>query len=103
MSVDAGVSGTGSIKAPATPDAKKKDTALRKAAQEFEAYFVQQLFSQMRKGIPSGGMLHSKGEDMFRDLLDEQVSQDVAHGNNGFGLSDSLYRQLSLDEGRRAQ
>lgn len=103
MNVESGVSGTGSVRAATTPAAQKKDSQLRKAAQEFEAYFVQQLFSQMRKGIPSGGLLHSKGEDMFRDLLDEQVSQDVARGNNGFGLSDSLYRQLSLDEGRRGQ
>jgi flagellar protein FlgJ len=80
----------------------KSDAELRKAAEEFEAYFVQQLLSQMRKAVPSGGLLHSRGEDMFRDLMDEQVGKDVAQ-SHGFGLADSLYRQLSLEQGHTGQ
>jgi flagellar protein FlgJ len=86
----------------ATSSRSRSDAELRKAAQEFEAYFVQQLLSQMRKAIPSGGLLHSRGEDMFRDLMDEQLGKDIAQGH-GFGLSDSLYRQLSLEQGHTGQ
>jgi flagellar protein FlgJ len=86
----------------ATASRSKSDAELRKAAQEFEAYFVQQLMTQMRKAIPSGGLLHSRGEDMFRDLMDEQVGKDIAKGH-GFGLADSLYRQLSLEQGHNGQ
>ena len=87
-----------------TPDQQKaaKAAKLHKAAQEFEAYFVQQMFTQMRKAVPQDGMMHSKGEDMFRDLLDQQVGEDIAKGK-GIGLSDSLYRQLSLQEGHSGQ
>jgi flagellar protein FlgJ len=86
---------------PGSPQ-PKSDADLRKAAQEFEAYFVQQLMSQMRKAIPSGGLLHSRGEDMFRDLMDEQLGKDIAK-SHGFGLADSLYRQLSLEQGQTGQ
>ncbi len=80
----------------------RSEADLRKAAEEFEAYFVQQLMSQMRKAIPSGGLLHSRGEDMFRDLMDEQLGKDIAQ-SHGFGLADSLYRQLSLEQGQTGQ
>lgn len=96
-SLDA-VSSLSSAKPGAPSNRAKSDAELRKAAQEFEAYFVQQLLSQMRKAIPSGGLLHSRGEDMFRDMMDEQLGKDIAQSNHGFGLSDSLYRQLSFEQ-----
>lgn len=76
-----------------------KDVKLERAAQEFEAFFVSTLLKQMRKAIPQEGLLHSRGEEIFRDLMDDQIGQDIARGR-GFGLADTLYRQLSLDEGR---
>lgn len=76
-----------------------RDVKLEQAAQEFEAFFLSTLLKQMRKAIPQEGLLHSRGEEIFRDLMDDQVGQDIAKGR-GFGLADTLYRQLSLEEGR---
>ena len=105
LSNPAGVAPTGPARAAqqaAGSQKPAKDAKLLKAAQEFEAFFVAQMLKQMRQAIPSSDPLHSRGEDMFRDLLDDQVGRDVAQGQ-GVGLADTLYRQLSLDEGRSSR
>lgn len=71
-------------------------TKLRKAAQQLEGVFVQQLYKAMRdtvpqqEGIVSGGA----GEDIFTGLLDQHLAAETPkHWQTG--LSDALYRQLS--------
>lgn len=83
----------------ATGQSKPKDVKLFQAAQEFESYFVSTILKQMRQAIPSEGLLHSRGEEMFQDMMDDHLGEDIAKGQ-GFGLADALYRQLTLDAGR---
>jgi len=87
-----------SIGLPATPPtaADARGAKLRKAAQQLEGVFVQQLYKAMRdtvpqqEGIVSGGA----GEDIFTGLLDQHLAAETPkHWQTG--LSDALYRQLS--------
>ncbi|HOA80802.1 MAG TPA: rod-binding protein [Defluviitaleaceae bacterium] len=76
---------------------KKDDGELRKACKEFEAYFINQLFKEMRRTIQPGGLIEkSRGEEIFEEMLDEEYSKLASNGN-GIGLADMLYKQLSKD------
>ena len=68
---------------------------LKKAAEQLEGMFVQQLYKAMRdtvpqqEGIVSGGA----GEDIFTGLMDQHLAAETPkHWENG--LSKALYRQL---------
>jgi peptidoglycan hydrolase FlgJ len=71
-------------------------TKLKKAAQQLEGMFVQQLYKAMRdtvpqqEGIVSGGA----GEDIFTGLMDQHLAAETPKHWGG-GLADALYRQLS--------
>lgn len=81
-----------------TPEAKR--AALRKAAREFEAVFLYQMISAMRKTVGDGGLTQkSNARRIFESMLDEEWSKKLA-GKEGPGcLSDLLYRQLSRSMG----
>ena len=67
--------------------------ALRAAASQFEALFVKMMLKSMRATTVGDPMLASDGEDMYRDLLDHQLSLEVSAGH-GMGIADMLVRQL---------
>lgn len=74
---------------------EKDNKALKEVCQEFEAYFIQQLFKEMRSTIQPGGLIEkSQGEEIFQDMLDEEYSKNASKGN-GIGLANMLYKQLS--------
>lgn len=71
------------------------DKQLKEACQEFEAYFVQNLFKEMRKTVPDGGLFESSNEgQIYEDMLDEEYSKTIAE-NNGAGIANALYKQLA--------
>lgn len=72
----------------------KENKKLRQAAVDFESFFVSQLFSQMRKTVPSGGLFgDTQQEKIMQGMLDDEVSKNIANGR-GMGLADMLYKQL---------
>ena len=80
-----------------TPNrADSRHQALKKASEQLEGMFVQQMYKAMRdtvpqqEGIVSGGA----GEDIFTGLLDQHLAAETPkHWQTG--LADALYRQLS--------
>ncbi len=73
----------------------RDDKQLREACEGFEAYYVQQLFKEMRKTVPDGGMFEKSNEgEIYKDMLDEEYSAVISKGS-GTGIADSLYKQLS--------
>lgn len=68
--------------------------ALRKAAQQFEALFTQQMLKSMRQTTPGDSLTGSEEGQLYRDMLDQQLAQNLAQGR-GFGLADMLVRHLS--------
>ena len=77
------------------PDVKGPDEAkLRKACQDFEAVFIGQIWKQMRSSVPKDGMLHSKEEESYLSMFDQELSVKMSR-SGGIGLSDLLYENLS--------
>lgn len=69
------------------------ELALRAAAQQFEAVFMNMMLKSMRDATPQDGMFDSEQTRMFTSMLDQQLSQDMA--GKGIGLADVMVRQLS--------
>lgn len=76
------------FEAPNQDKAKLKD-----ATQDFEAIFIGKLWEQMRNTVPKEGYLHSKQEDFYLSMFDQELSRKLA-GAGGIGLGDMLYEQL---------
>ena len=67
--------------------------ALKSAATQFEAMFINMMMKSMRDATPQDGMLDSQTSKTFTGMLDQQMSQNLA--KRGLGLADVLVRQLS--------
>jgi flagellar protein FlgJ len=66
--------------------------ALKTAATQFEAMFINMMMKSMRDATPQDGMLDNQQTKMFTSMLDQQMSQNLA--KRGVGLADVLIRQL---------
>lgn len=77
------------LKARAASDPK---AAIRMAAKQFEALFMQQLMKSMREATVSSGLLDNAGTQMGTEMLDTQFANQMT-GLKG-GLSDVIMRQL---------
>ncbi len=68
---------------------------LRKASQDLESVFINELFKAMRQTVPDDGILsQDPGQDLFTGMLDERIAQSYA-GQGRTGIGDALYHQLS--------
>lgn len=59
------------------------------AGEQFEGYLIQMLVREMRKTIPKGGIFDSQAMNIFMDLFDQTVAEEIAKGG-GLGLADAL-------------
>ncbi|MBN98199.1 MAG: hypothetical protein CME16_02950 [Gemmatimonadetes bacterium] len=79
---------------------EEKKAALRKASKEFEAIFIYQMISAMRKTVNHGGVIKkSQGEKIFEGMLDEEWGKKLTTQNHHNGLGELLYRQMSRNLG----
>lgn len=67
--------------------------ALKQAAQQFEAVFMNMLMKSMREATPQDGMFDSQQTRMYTSMLDQQMTQRLA--SRGIGLAEVMVRQLS--------
>lgn len=74
--------------------AAPQNPAARKAAEEFEAVFVNELLSHMDQGPSTEGpFTGGQSESIYRSLFDDAVAKDLAkHG--GIGIADNVYREI---------
>jgi Rod binding domain-containing protein len=72
-------------------DAKKD---IEKVSRDFESVFLNKLLSSMRKTIPKSGLLDSFASDMFKSMMDEEMSKEMSK-NKGMGLGEMIYNDLS--------
>lgn len=75
-------------------DKQQEQVKLKKACEDFEAVFIGQLWKQMRASVPKDGMLHSKEEEQYLSMFDQELSLKMAR-SGGIGLSDMLFSSLS--------
>lgn len=84
----------------ARADRLRQDTAgkskqeAKKTAQDFEAFFLTQVFEFMSKGVktdgPTGG---GSAEGTWRSFLNDQYGREMAKGR-GVGIADMVYGQM---------
>ncbi|MDN4057348.1 flagellar assembly peptidoglycan hydrolase FlgJ [Massilia sp. YIM B02769] len=74
--------------------------ALKGAATQFEAMFINQMMKSMRDATPQDGLTDNQQTKMFTSMLDQQLSQNLA--KRGMGLADVLTRQLSVQTDAKA-
>lgn len=81
--------------------ARDPQGAVREAARQFEALFMQELMKSLRSTVGDGGLLDGgAGADMATSLLDQQYAGQLA-GMRG-GLAESIARQLERQMGLNA-
>jgi len=90
--MSAGFSLAAPIATPAAP--VPENPSARKAAQEFEAVFINELLTHMDQGLSteapfSGG----QSEGIYRGLLDEAIGKEIAK-RGGIGIADNIYREM---------
>jgi flagellar protein FlgJ len=76
--------------------------ALKAAAQQFEALFLQMVLKSMRDATPKEGLFDSDQTRLYESLLDQQLAQVLAGSRNGTGLAAVIERQLSRGSGAEA-
>ena len=67
--------------------------ALKSAATQFEAMFINMMMKSMRDATPQDELSGSEQTKTFTAMLDQQMSQNLAR--RGVGLADVLIRQLT--------
>ncbi len=71
--------------------------ALKAAARQFEALFMNMVMKSMRDATPQDGLFDSEQSKMYTSMLDQKISENFAR--RGIGLADALMRQLSNNGG----
>lgn len=82
-----------------SPQAQAKAKA---SSQDFEAMFLNSMFSQMTTGIKGEGPFgDTKSTGVWRSMLTDQYSKNFAKAG-GIGVSTEVYRTLILQQANRA-
>jgi len=79
-----------------------KEQALREAAQQFEAIFLNMVMSSMRKAndvFAKDNPLNSRYTSMYRDMYDQQLTSELSN-KGALGLADLMVQQLSPNQGK---
>ncbi|CAN5483905.1 flagellar assembly peptidoglycan hydrolase FlgJ [soil metagenome] len=77
-------------------------TKAKSQAQDFEAVFLNSMFSQMMSGIKGDGPYgNTPGTGIWRSMMTEQYSKSFAQAG-GVGISNDVYRTLILQQAARA-
>lgn len=72
------------------------DRRLSKACADFEAIFVEQLFKTMRASVPESKLLDGgRAEELYTSMLDQQVAEQMAHGQGSIGLANQMQNKLA--------
>jgi len=72
-----------------------RKSALYEQCLEFEAIFVQMMLKEMRSTVHKGELMNGgHAEEIFEDMLYQERAKDMSKAA-GFGLADSVYRELS--------
>ena len=82
-----------------SPQAQAKAKA---SSQDFEAMFLNSMFSQMTSGIKGEGPFgDTQSTGVWRSMLTDQYSKNFAKAG-GVGISNDVYRTLILQQANRA-
>ena len=87
---------TDKMKEIAEKNKNVEDDKLKKAVSEFTAVFLNQMFKSMRSTLPDEKLINGGfAEDVFTDMMDQEISEIGAKQDNFKQLNETLYEQLS--------
>ncbi|MEK7737620.1 MAG: flagellar assembly peptidoglycan hydrolase FlgJ, partial [Pseudomonadota bacterium] len=69
--------------------------AIKAAAQQFEALFLQMVLKSMREATPRDDMFDSDQSRMYQSLLDQQLAQVLSAKGGGTGLAAMIEKQMA--------
>jgi peptidoglycan hydrolase FlgJ len=82
-----------------SPEAQQKTRA---KAQEFEAMFLNSMFSQMTTGVKGEGPFgDTTGTGAWRSMITDEYAKSFAK-SGGVGISNDVFRSLILQQANRA-
>ncbi len=68
---------------------------LQEAGEQFETFFLMEMFKAMRKAVPDGGLFEkSVAKDIFQEMFDMEAAKATAQ-HQPIGVGDAIYRQMS--------
>lgn len=72
-----------------------EDNKTEEGLQQFESYFINMMFKEMRKSVPKFDSYLTGGreEKMFQEMMDEKMSEEMAK-NGGLGFTAMLKEDL---------
>lgn len=75
------------------------DEEVMKACKEFETYFLQTMFKEMRKTVnkDESFIKVSQAEKMFQEELDNEYAKSMGEAG-GVGLADMMYKQMKRED-----
>ncbi len=81
---------------PAPAGLDKAHQQLQGACQQFEGYFLNLMFQEMRKTVPDSGLLGDQSDQrqIFTGMMDQTVA-DAMSKRGDLGISQMLYDQLA--------
>jgi peptidoglycan hydrolase FlgJ len=80
----------------------KQQAKAKATATDFEAMFINQMFSHMTDGLKGEGPFgDTPGTGVWRSMLTEQYSKSFAKAG-GVGISNDIYRTLILQQAKLA-
>ena len=87
---------------PTVPGGKKFDeTKLKKACEDFEALFINQLMQSMRRTVLKSKFLEdAPGKAVYQSLFDREISQKMAQ-KGALGVGKIIYRKVLEHEKAR--
>lgn len=75
-------------------DQATKEKELRKAAEGFEAIFIQKMWDEMRSSLPKNGLHYSKEEEYWQSMYSQELGKSMASAG-GIGLADMMVEQMT--------
>ena len=66
----------------------------KEVVSDFEAMFINSMLKAMRKTVGKDDIFHSRSEELYTSLLDQELSRVVA--SRGIGLSEILLKELKV-------
>ena len=90
------------LPSPIVPGGKKIDEAkLKKACEDFEALFINQLLQSMRRTVLKSKFLEdAPGKEVYQSLFDREISKKMAQ-KGALGVGKIIYRKVMEHEKAR--
>lgn len=79
------------------PDPARKDP-LKQVAKDLQGVFLFQLLQEMRASVPETS-LTAEGEDVFQQMMDQELADRLSDSLENTGLVRSIHRQLARKAG----